>query len=115
MAVVGDRDRLARRILETVIVEVEPGDPRARRRRNHLAQRQRQHKPLLSPRLRGSRLRDSEVQMTLRRVRGFLLRLVRRRWLAMAIGLSLAVPAIWIEFSRGGAWWVDGLALIAGA
>jgi len=53
--------------------------------------------------------------MTLRRVRGFLLRLVRRRWLAMAIGLSLAVPAIWIEFSRGGAWWVDGLALIAGA
>ena len=53
--------------------------------------------------------------MTLRRVRGLLLRLVRRRMLAMAVGLALAVPAIWIEFSRGGAWWVDGLALIAGA
>ena len=54
--------------------------------------------------------------MTLRRVRGFLLRLVRRRMLAMAVGLALAVPAMWIEYSsRGGAWWVDGLALIAGA
>jgi hypothetical protein len=52
--------------------------------------------------------------MTLRRVRGLLLRLVRRRMLAMAVGLTLAAPAMWIEFSsRGGAWWVDGLALIA--
>ena len=54
--------------------------------------------------------------MTLRRVRGLLLRLVRRRRLAMAGGLALALPAMWVEFSsRGGAWWVDGLALIAGA
>jgi hypothetical protein len=54
--------------------------------------------------------------MTLRRVRGLLIRLVRRRMPAMAVGLALAVPAMWIEFSsRGGAWWVDGLALIAGA
>ena len=53
--------------------------------------------------------------MTLRRVRGLLLRLVRQRMLAMTIGLALAVPAIWIEFSRGGAWWLDGLALVVGA
>ena len=53
--------------------------------------------------------------MTLRRVRGLLLRLVRRRMLAMLVGLALAVPAIGIELSSGGAWWVDGLALVAGA
>jgi hypothetical protein len=54
--------------------------------------------------------------MALRRVRGLLLRLVRRRALAMSIGLALAVPAAWVEFgSRSGAWWVDGLALVVGA
>jgi hypothetical protein len=31
----------------------------------------------------------------------------------MAIGLALAVPAGWIEFSgRAGAWWIEGLALV---
>jgi hypothetical protein len=54
--------------------------------------------------------------MALGRARGFLLRLVRRRTLAMIIGLALAVPAGWVEFSgRSGAWWVEGLALIVGA
>jgi hypothetical protein len=54
--------------------------------------------------------------MFLRRARGVILRLVRRRALAIAAGLALAVPAIWIEFfSRYEAWWVDGLALVAGA
>ena len=54
--------------------------------------------------------------MALRRMRGVLLRLVRRRWLAMAIGLALAVPAAWLEFSgRFGGWWVEGLALVVGA
>ena len=53
--------------------------------------------------------------MTLRRMRGLLLRLVRRRMLAMAVGLALALPAMWIEFGSRGAWWLDGLALIAGA
>jgi glucose dehydrogenase len=42
-----------------------------------------------------------------------LLRLVRRRALAIAIGLALAVPAAWIEFSgRANAWWMEGLALV---
>jgi hypothetical protein len=54
--------------------------------------------------------------MALRRARGFLLRLVRRRTLAIMTGLALAVPAAWVEFSgRDGAWWVKGLALIVGA
>jgi hypothetical protein len=54
--------------------------------------------------------------MALRRARGALLRLVRRRGLAMAIGLTLAAPSGWVEFSgRYDAWWVTGLALICGA
>ena len=54
--------------------------------------------------------------MALRRVRGFLLRIVRRRRLALVLGLALALPAAWVEFSgRYGAWWVEGLALVIGA
>jgi len=54
--------------------------------------------------------------MALRRVRGFLLRIVRRRTLALVLGLALALPAAWVEFSgRYGAWWVEGLALVIGA
>ena len=53
--------------------------------------------------------------MALRRMRGVLLRLVRRRGLAMAIGLALAVPAAWLEFTGFGGWWVEGLALVVGA
>jgi hypothetical protein len=54
--------------------------------------------------------------MALRRVRGFLLRLVRRRGLALLVGVALAAPAAWVEFSaRYGGWWVDGLALVVGA
>jgi hypothetical protein len=50
------------------------------------------------------------------RTRGMVLRLVRRRGLAIAVGAALAVPAAWVEFSgRFGAWWVEGLALIVGA
>jgi len=54
--------------------------------------------------------------MALRRVRGALLRIVRRRGLAMAAGLMLAAPAAWVEFSgRWDAWWITGLALTCGA
>jgi len=52
----------------------------------------------------------------LRRVRGIILRLVRQRPLAIVVGLALALPAAWVEFSgRSGAWWIDGLALVVGA
>jgi len=51
-----------------------------------------------------------------RRARGALLRLVRRRRLSTVLGVSLAVPAGWVEFSGGDfAWWAQGLALIGGA
>jgi hypothetical protein len=51
-----------------------------------------------------------------RRVRGFVLRLVRRRWLAVVLGAAFAAPAAWLELSgRSGAWWVDGLSLVVGA
>ena len=54
--------------------------------------------------------------MALRRARGALLRLARRRPVAVAMGLLLAVPAAWVElFGRYEAWWIDGLALVFGA
>ena len=54
--------------------------------------------------------------MILRRARGALLRLVRRRALAVVAGIVLAAPAVWVEFfSRYEAWWIDGLALVVGA
>jgi len=54
--------------------------------------------------------------MALRRLRGILLRLVRRRALAIGVGLALAVPAAWVELSgRFDAWWVSGLALVVAA
>jgi hypothetical protein len=52
----------------------------------------------------------------LRRLRGIVLRLVRRRLLALAIGVALAAPAAWVELSgRADAWWIEGLALVVGA
>jgi len=54
--------------------------------------------------------------MALRRARGLLLRLVRRRTAAIVAGLVLAVPAGWVELSgRYDAWWVEGLSLVVGA
>ena len=54
--------------------------------------------------------------MAVRRVRGVLLRLVRRRRLAIAVGVTLAAPAAWLEFGGGsGVWWLDGLSLVVGA
>jgi hypothetical protein len=54
--------------------------------------------------------------MVVRRARGMLLRLVRRRSLAVAVGLALIGPAAWLELSgRYDAWWVDGLGLVLGA
>jgi hypothetical protein len=54
--------------------------------------------------------------MRLARARGVLLRLVRRRLLAVAVGTVLVIPAAWIEFaSRLETWWLDALALVAGA
>ena len=54
--------------------------------------------------------------MALGRLRGILLRLVRRRRQAMLIGLALMLPSAWVEFSGGyEAGWMQGLALVIGA
>jgi hypothetical protein len=51
-----------------------------------------------------------------RRVRGALLRLVRRRGLSAAIGLAFAIPAAWVEFGgHYSSWFVEGAALVVGA
>jgi hypothetical protein len=52
----------------------------------------------------------------LRRVRGTLLRLARRRVLAVSVGALLAGPAAWVELGgHAGAWWVQGVSLVVGA
>jgi len=54
--------------------------------------------------------------MAYRRVRGAILRLVRRRALSMALGFAMAAPAAWLEFSgRYSSWWMEGAALVVGA
>ena len=55
----------------------------------------------------------TRLEKKIRRLRGMLLRLVRRRALAIAVGLALVVPAAWIELAgRVDAWWAQGLALV---
>jgi hypothetical protein len=52
----------------------------------------------------------------MRRVRGAMLRLVRRRAMAVVLGLMLIGPSAWVEFLAGDVpWWGEGLALIVGA
>ena len=54
--------------------------------------------------------------MAYRRVRGAILRLVRRRALSMSIGAALVIPSAGVEF--GGhytSWWMEGAALVVGA
>jgi hypothetical protein len=54
--------------------------------------------------------------MLVRRARGALLRFVRRRPVAIVVGVLLVVPAGWLELTgRYGGWWVDGLSLVLGA
>jgi hypothetical protein len=49
----------------------------------------------------------------LRRLRGLLLRLVRRRRSSIAIGAALAAPAAWIQWQGAGSWWIEGASLVA--
>jgi hypothetical protein len=51
-----------------------------------------------------------------RRLRGSILRLVRRRALSMALGLLLVLPSAWVQFiAESDAWWIQGLSLVVGA
>jgi membrane protein YdbS with pleckstrin-like domain len=52
----------------------------------------------------------------MRRARGAVLRLVRRRGLSITVGLVLAVPAACAElFLHDAPWWVEGASLVVGA
>jgi hypothetical protein len=53
--------------------------------------------------------------MMMRRARGAILRLIRRRALALALGATLVLPAVWLEYGGHDAWWVEGLGLVVGA
>lgn len=51
-----------------------------------------------------------------RRLRGSILRLVRRRGLSMSLGLLLILPAAWVQFvAQSETWWLQGLSLVVGA
>jgi hypothetical protein len=50
----------------------------------------------------------------MRRIRGVILRLARRRGLAIALGLALAVPGALVEWlGRDVPGWLNGLSLLA--
>ena len=52
----------------------------------------------------------------IRRARGAVLRVVRRRTLSIVLGLLLIVPAVWVQYGgRYDTWWLEGISLIAGA
>lgn len=52
----------------------------------------------------------------IRRARGALLRLARRRSLAVVCGLALMALAVSLQAGWGGsAWWAEGLGLVLGA
>ena len=46
-------------------------------------------------------------------MRGIVLRFVKRRALATALGIVLAVPGGWVQLTGRGDWWAEGLSLIA--
>jgi hypothetical protein len=51
-----------------------------------------------------------------RRIRGAMLRLARRRLWSVVAGLLLVLPAAWIQTRvRIDAWWLEGFSLVAGA
>jgi hypothetical protein len=53
---------------------------------------------------------------SVRRFRGVVLRLVRRRALAIVLGSLLVLSAAWIQVrGRFDAWWIEGFSLVGGA
>jgi hypothetical protein len=51
----------------------------------------------------------------IRRTRGIVLRIARRRLLAFILGVALIAPALWMQFNGGSRWWAEGLGLVLGA
>jgi hypothetical protein len=53
---------------------------------------------------------------SLRRARGAVLRLVRRRTLSSVVGLLFLLPAAWLQFGgQFDRWWIEGASLVLGA
>jgi hypothetical protein len=50
-----------------------------------------------------------------RRMRGAVLRLIRRRATAVIVGIALIIPAAWMQMTGSPTWWADGLSLVLGA
>jgi hypothetical protein len=48
----------------------------------------------------------------MRRARGVVLRLVRRRRFAVSAGAAIAAPAAWVQARGADAWWLEGMSLI---
>jgi hypothetical protein len=58
-------------------------------------------------------LSHDTMSPVLRRARGAVLRLVRRRTLSIAVGLLMVLPAAWLRFrGRFDAWWIEGASLV---
>lgn len=56
------------------------------------------------------------MAVTLRRVRGTLLRVVRNRVLAVGVGAGMVLPAVWLRLDlRYASWWTEGVSLVLGA
>ena len=58
-------------------------------------------------------LSHETMSPVLRRARGAVLRLVRRRTLSIVVGLLMVLPAAWLRFrGRFDAWWIEGATLV---
>ena len=56
------------------------------------------------------------MSRTARRVRGGVLRIVRRRTVCTLLGLVLTAPAAWVQLGGISApWWMEGLSLVFAA
>ena len=49
-----------------------------------------------------------------RKARGVVLRLARRRVTAVVVGAAFVVPAAWVQIRGAGEWWAEGLSLVMG-
>lgn len=108
MAVFRNEERLARRVGELGALEIDAHDARAGGRWQNIMDGQRQQ--------HGELCYLTETMTPIRRARGAMLRLVRRRLFSTVLGLLLVLPAAWIEMrGRVDAWWVEGLTLVLGA
>jgi len=122
VAVGGNQERLAGLVGKPGAAKVKADDPRSGCGRQNLEDRQgQQHDALCYPSvitLARVTAREGLLHMlrTTRRVRGLVIRIVRRRALATVLGLALILPALCVELSGSLVpWWGSGLGFVLGA